>query len=82
MQKLIVLDFESNEIPELFDNSFFGLHLVKLNLKGNKLETLPESTFAGLEESLAEIDLSENKLALFPIVPLIKMENYDHYGCR
>lgn len=75
MQKLIVLDFETNEISELFDNSFYGLHLVKLNLKGNLLEALPELTFAGLEESLAEVDLSENKLALFPIVPLIKMEN-------
>lgn len=75
MQKLIVLDFETNEISELSDNSFYGLHLVKLNLKGNLLEALPEMTFSGLEESLAELDLSENKLALFPIVPLIKMEN-------
>jgi Leucine-rich repeat (LRR) protein len=75
LQKLIVLDFEANEITEIFDNSFYGLHLVKLNLKGNSLETLPELTFTGLEESLAEVDLSENKLAWFPIVPLIKMEN-------
>lgn len=44
-------------------------------MKGNQLENLPELGFAGLEESLVEIDLSENRLTLFPIVPLIKMEN-------
>lgn len=44
-------------------------------MKGNRLENLPELGFAGLEESLVEIDLSENRLTLFPIVPLIKMEN-------
>ncbi|CRL04742.1 CLUMA_CG017802, isoform A [Clunio marinus] len=75
LQKLIVLDFEANEIAELYDNSFYGIHLVKLHLKGNAIEDLPEMTFSGLEESLAEIDLSENKLTSFPIVPLIKMEN-------
>lgn len=73
MHKLIVLDFESNEIFELYDHSFYGLHLVKLNLKGNRLELLPENTFNGLEESLAEIDLSDNKLNIFPIIPLIKL---------
>lgn len=74
MQKLMMLDFESNEITNLPDYSFYGLRLVKLNMKGNQLEMISDSAFAGLEESMGEIDLSENKIKIFPISALRKLE--------
>lgn len=75
MQKLMMLDFESNEITNLPDYSFYGLRLVKLNMKGNLLENISEFAFAGLEESITEIDLSENKIKSFPMSALKKLEH-------
>ena len=37
-----------------------------MNLKGNQLENVSEHAFWGLEETLMEIDMSENKLRTFP----------------
>lgn len=54
-------------------SSFYGLRLVKLNMKANALENIPEYAFAGLEESLAEIDLSENRIKAFPLLSLRKL---------
>ncbi|KAG4072974.1 hypothetical protein HA402_006654 [Bradysia odoriphaga] len=75
MQKLMMLDFESNEITNLPDYSFYGLRLVKLNMKGNLLENISEFAFAGPEESITEIDLSENKIKSFPMSALKKLEH-------
>ncbi|XP_055597935.1 chaoptin [Uranotaenia lowii] len=75
MKKLMVLDFELNEISSVEEYAFYGLHLVKLNMKGNRLERIPETGFSGLEDSLAEIDLSENRLKQFPTGALKRLEN-------
>ncbi|XP_058445542.1 protein artichoke [Malaya genurostris] len=75
MKKLMVLDFELNEISTLEEYAFYGLHLVKLNLKGNRLERIPENGLLGLEDSLAEIDFSENRLKQFPTAALKRLEN-------
>lgn len=37
LNKLIALDLESNEINDLPSYGFYGLHLIKLNLKGNQV---------------------------------------------
>ncbi|CAD7090064.1 unnamed protein product [Hermetia illucens] len=73
MQKLMALDFDSNEIHDMQDYSFFGLRLVKLNMKGNRLERIPEKAFAGLDDSMAEIDISENRLKAFPMAALKRL---------
>uniref|UniRef100_A0A1A9WPL0 Fibronectin type-III domain-containing protein n=1 Tax=Glossina brevipalpis TaxID=37001 RepID=A0A1A9WPL0_9MUSC len=74
MQKLNALDFDYNEISLIEDYSFYGLRLSKLNMKGNRLQGIPEYGFAGLEESMQEIDLSENSLRTFPLLSLRKLD--------
>ncbi|KAL9881930.1 uncharacterized protein ACN427_010004 isoform 2-T2 [Glossina fuscipes fuscipes] len=74
MQKLNGLDFDYNEISLIEDYSFYGLRLSKLNMKGNRLQGIPEYGFAGLEESMQEIDLSENSLRTFPLLSLRKLD--------
>ncbi|XP_067641986.1 uncharacterized protein [Eurosta solidaginis] len=74
MQKLSALDFDYNEIVRIEDYSFYGLRLSKLNMKGNQLQIIPEHAFAGLEESIQEIDLSENILRTFPLLALRKLD--------
>ncbi|XP_012157480.1 uncharacterized protein LOC101458689 [Ceratitis capitata] len=74
MQKLNALDFDYNEIVRIDDYSFYGLRLSKLNMKGNQLQSIPEHAFVGLEESMQEIDLSENALRTFPLLSLRKLD--------
>ncbi|XP_058978013.1 chaoptin [Musca domestica] len=74
MQKLSALDFDYNEIEKIEDYSFYGLRLSKLNMKGNRLQSIPEHAFVGLEESMQEIDLSENSLRSFPMMALRKLD--------
>ncbi|XP_055844308.1 protein artichoke [Episyrphus balteatus] len=74
MLKLTAVDFDSNEITRIEDYSFYGLHLSKLNMKGNRLETIPENAFSSLEESMQEIDLSENRLRTFPMLALRRLD--------
>ncbi|XP_049539613.1 uncharacterized protein LOC125953853 [Anopheles darlingi] len=75
LKKLMVLDFESNEIKSINEYAFYGLHLVKINLKGNQIGRVPLNGFAGLEDTLTELDLSENRLRLFPTLALRRLEN-------
>uniref|UniRef100_A0A182PBH4 Fibronectin type-III domain-containing protein n=1 Tax=Anopheles epiroticus TaxID=199890 RepID=A0A182PBH4_9DIPT len=75
LKKLMLLDLDANEISSLEDYAFHGLHLVKLNLKGNHIERVPMNALAGLEESLAELDLSENRLRQFPTLALRQLDN-------
>ncbi|XP_062539989.1 protein artichoke [Armigeres subalbatus] len=75
MKKLMVLDFEQNEVATIEEYAFYGLHLVKLNMKGNRLERIPETGLVGLEDSLAELDISENRLKQFPTSALKRLEN-------
>ncbi|XP_075158088.1 uncharacterized protein LOC142231362 [Haematobia irritans] len=74
LQKLSALDFDYNEISKIEDYSFYGLRLSKLNMKGNRLQGIPEHAFVGLEESMQEIDLSENSLRSFPMMALRKLD--------
>uniref|UniRef100_A0A182FIM6 Uncharacterized protein n=2 Tax=Anopheles albimanus TaxID=7167 RepID=A0A182FIM6_ANOAL len=75
LKKLMVLDFESNEIKSINEYAFYGLHLVKINLKGNQIGRVPLNGFAGLEDTLTELDLSENRLRQFPTLALRRLEN-------
>uniref|UniRef100_A0A182JMC3 LRRCT domain-containing protein n=1 Tax=Anopheles atroparvus TaxID=41427 RepID=A0A182JMC3_ANOAO len=75
LKKLMVLDFDSNEIGTVDEYAFHGLHLVKLNLKSNRIERVPTNGFAGLEDTLTELDLSENRLRQFPTLALRRLEN-------
>ncbi|KAK0161430.1 hypothetical protein PV327_009901 [Microctonus hyperodae] len=69
------LDLESNHIHDLPSYSFFGLSLIKLNLKGNQISKISEYAFAGLETTLTDIDMAENKIRLFPMTALRRLEH-------
>ena len=48
--------------------------LLQINVKGNQLERISEYAFAGLEETLTELELTENKLRTFPTAALRRLE--------
>ncbi|XP_011690572.1 PREDICTED: chaoptin-like [Wasmannia auropunctata] len=72
---LKALDLEANLVYELLSFSFFGLALIKLNLKGNQISKISEYAFAGLEETLKDLDLAENKIRVFPMTSLRRLEH-------
>ncbi|KAF6206714.1 hypothetical protein GE061_017950 [Apolygus lucorum] len=51
LTSLRALDLESNEVSDLPSYSFYGLHLTKVNMKGNNVQKISEYAFAGLENS-------------------------------
>jgi len=69
------LDLEGNEITEIPNYNFYGLKLFKLTLKANLLERVSEYAFSGLEKTLTELDLGENRLKAFPMKSLRLLEN-------
>ncbi|XP_072939637.1 uncharacterized protein [Epargyreus clarus] len=75
MLKLISIELTSNYIEEIPSYSFYSLPLMKLNLKGNMIQYISESAFSGVEQTLTEIDLSENNLTAFPIVSISKLKH-------
>ncbi|CAG9834463.1 unnamed protein product [Diabrotica balteata] len=42
LNKLIALDLEANAIVDLPSYSFYGLHLIKLNMKGNQIQKVSD----------------------------------------
>ncbi|XP_057330247.1 protein artichoke-like [Microplitis mediator] len=75
LHKLAALDLENNLIQDLPSYCFWGLKLLKLSLKGNMISKISEHSYAGLEATLSDLDLSENKLNLFPMSALRRLEN-------
>ncbi|XP_047984425.1 immunoglobulin superfamily member 10-like [Leguminivora glycinivorella] len=73
--KLISVDLTFNYIEDIPSYNFYGLPLMKLNMKGNMIRDISESAFSSLELSLSEIDLSENNLTTFPIAALAKLRH-------
>lgn len=43
--KLLALDLEANVVNDIPSYSFYGLHLIKINLKGNKIEKVSFSQY-------------------------------------
>ncbi|XP_063994590.1 protein artichoke [Diachasmimorpha longicaudata] len=75
LHKLGALDLEANLIQDLPSYCFWGLKLMKLVLKGNQISKITEHTFAGLESSLSDLDLAENKIKVFPMAALRRLDN-------
>ncbi|CAK1546169.1 unnamed protein product [Leptosia nina] len=70
LHNIETLDLQLNEINEIHANTFQNLKLNKINLKGNKIENISENAFHYLEETLTELDITENFLYIFPLKPL------------
>ncbi|XP_016843747.1 protein artichoke isoform X2 [Nasonia vitripennis] len=74
LSRLAALDLEANLIHDLPSFSFYGLSLLKLNLKANQISKISEYAFASLEDSLTDLNLAENKIRLFPMTALRRLE--------
>ncbi|CAG4916151.1 unnamed protein product [Colias eurytheme] len=74
MLKLLSVEFTSNYIEEIPNYSFYGLPLLKLNIKGNMVQHIADKAFSGLENTVTDIDLSENNLTSFPIIPIANLK--------
>ncbi|XP_071549840.1 uncharacterized protein [Panulirus ornatus] len=73
LSRLRSLDLEANNITELQSYSFFNMNLLTLNLKGNGIKLISEYAFDGLEESLEELNIMNNKLKQLPIPALRRL---------
>ncbi|RWS30041.1 chaoptin-like protein [Leptotrombidium deliense] len=73
LKELQSLDFDTNDISEVESYAFYGLPLVSLNLQRNKISSLLEYSFGGLENSLEELVLINNKLVNFPLTALRRL---------
>lgn len=70
LNKLIALDLEANEINDLPSYSFYGLHLIKLNMKGNQVQKVGR---------LLIINILINTINFFILVKfIIQIINYVH----
>ncbi|KAG8180898.1 hypothetical protein JTE90_010646 [Oedothorax gibbosus] len=91
------LHLEFNYITQLHASAFAGLSLDRMSLSNNKLSSVPEGVFDGLQDSLKAIDLSHNLLEKFPKALrdlaalshlflrgnlIEKLDPQDLYGCR
>jgi len=73
LKSLETLDLESNDIEEVESYAFYGLPLVSLNLQSNKINSLHELSFGGLEKTLVELVLIDNRLDRFPLHALRRL---------
>ncbi|XP_050667534.1 protein artichoke-like [Leptidea sinapis] len=78
LSKLLSLEITSNYIQELPNYSFYGLSITKLVMKGNIIEYVPIHAFSGLEQSLTELDLSENNITIFPMAAIVKLNHLQY----
>jgi Leucine-rich repeat (LRR) protein len=67
LNTLSALDLQSNAIREVEANAFSGLPLVSLNLQSNLINSLDDFSFGGLQNSLVELVLIDNKFQSFPV---------------
>ena len=62
------LDLSNNAISEIYAYTFFGsAKLSFLNLEANRLTTMAENAFLGLENTLRELNLKDNRFQMFPM---------------
>ena len=62
------LDLSQNAISEIYPYTFFGsAKLSYLNLEANRLTSMAENAFLGLENTLRELNLKDNQFHTFPM---------------
>jgi Leucine-rich repeat (LRR) protein len=77
LKSLSTLDLESNLIQEVDAYAFHGIPLVSLNLQSNQINSLLEFSFGGLENTLVELILIDNKLERFPLHALRRLKRLE-----
>lgn len=77
LKSLTTLDLQSNAIQEVDSFAFHGLPLVSLNLQSNLIDDLHEMSLGGLENSLAELVLIDNRLQFFPLAALSRLSRLE-----
>jgi Leucine-rich repeat (LRR) protein len=66
LPNLKLLDMSKNSITKLEGEAFRGTSLSYLNLANNLIKTVETKSFLGLESTLEFLDLTRNKLSIFP----------------
>jgi Leucine-rich repeat (LRR) protein len=77
LKSLTALDLGSNEIQEVEAYAFYGLPLVSLNLRSNLINSLLEFSFRGLEPTLSELVLIDNRIETFPLHALRRLKSLE-----
>ena len=71
------LDLEGNNITELYPYSFYGASITSLSLAANRLSTLTENAFLGLEGNLRSLNLGANRIKNFPSSAVKNLQNLE-----
>ena len=74
---LKLLDLEGNNITELYPYSFYGASIAHLSLAENKLLSLSENAFLGLEGNLKTLNLRANIFQTFPMTAVRNLQNLE-----
>ncbi|KAK2726825.1 chaoptin-like [Artemia franciscana] len=75
LSKLYELNLSYNLIREIPKGTFENMNLLILNLRGNLLKFLSDEALKPLSSSLVFVDLSHNKLAVFPKLKLQSIDS-------
>ena len=71
------LDLESNNITELYPYSFYGASITGLSLASNRIKSLTENAFLGLEGNLRSLNLRGNRISNFPSSAVKNLQNLE-----
>ena len=71
------LDLEGNNITELYPYSFYGASIAQLSLAENRLLSLSENAFLGLEGNLKTLNLRANIFQTFPMTAVRNLQNLE-----
>jgi Leucine-rich repeat (LRR) protein len=71
------LDLEGNNITELYPYSFYGASITGLSLAANRLSSLTENAFLGLEGNLRSLNLRGNNIRNFPSSAVKNLQNLE-----
>ncbi|XP_076174850.1 uncharacterized protein LOC143150461 [Ptiloglossa arizonensis] len=76
--RLVTLALTRNLVREIPPGSFHDFeNLISIELSGNMLSTITPSTFAGLEDTLVNLDVSRNRLTSIGELPLRNLISLD-----
>ncbi|XP_064598382.1 chondroadherin-like protein [Liolophura sinensis] len=66
---------QNNRIAVVPKDAFFGLSASLIDLSGNKIDTIEENAFRGLETRLTTLRLGSNRLSTWPISAVSSLES-------
>ncbi|CAM1293446.1 chp (predicted) [Pycnogonum litorale] len=71
--QMFVFSMSNNDLRSVSGHSLYGTGTYKLEIIDNKITTLDEYVFSGMERSLWQVDLKNNRLMDVPVFSLSKL---------